>query len=216
MKNKKYDLVIFDFDGTLVDSVPLIARAIMQANEKIGAPACSFELAKSVIGLSLDEIFNTVAPGMPEALREPYMQFYSRYFFAHDDEIQFFDGVPEMLGELRARGYKLAIATGKARIGLERFNRRLELDALFDSTICSNESASKPDPLMINMLLERFGLGKSLALMVGDSEHDVNTANNARVDSAAVTYGAGKEEDLRLLNPTYMVDSLEGLMRILP
>ncbi|MCD8338718.1 MAG: HAD-IA family hydrolase, partial [Burkholderiales bacterium] len=151
----------------------------------------------------------------PEHMSKDYYDFYVDYFFKVDPSIGYFPGAQEMLDELKRRGYKLAIATGKARRGLARFNDRLGLDKTFDDTICVDESASKPDPLMIDILLERQGATKEEAILIGDSAHDGQTAINACVDFMAVTFGARSEEEMKAFNPAFIAHSFDEILNYL-
>ncbi len=214
-KKNKYKLLIFDFDGTLVDSINPIAKGIIQAAECIGAPPCTLEEAKGMIGLSLDQIFRKTAPGFPPEMSKDYYNFYTKYFFEIDPSIGYFPGTQEMLDKLKSQGYRLAIATGKHRRGLDRFVKRLNIDKTFDDTICVDESASKPDPLMIQMLMDRAGVTKEETLLIGDSEHDGQTANNAGVDFVGVTFGARTREELKAFKPVFIADSFDEILDFL-
>ena len=148
-------MAVFDFDGTLVDSVPAIARGIQLANEEIGIAPVSYETAKSIIGLGFKDIIPIVAPDLPESEYGRYKDIYVRYFLQSDPSLKLFPGVLELLRELQDAGIKTAIATGKSRKGLSRIVNRMNVWDYFDDSITADEALPKPDPLMLNTLLER-------------------------------------------------------------
>ena len=166
-------MAVFDFDGTLVDSVPAIARGIQLANEEIGIAPVSYEMAKSIIGLGFKDIIPIVAPDLPESEYGRYKDIYVRYFLQSDPSLKLFPGVLELLRELQDAGIKTAIATGKSRKGLSRIVNRMNVWDHFDDSITADEALPKPDPLMLNTLLERNGLTMDEIVMIGDTEHDI-------------------------------------------
>jgi phosphoglycolate phosphatase len=186
----KYELVIFDWDGTLMDSTRMIARSLQQACRDIGAPVPSEDDALFVIGLNLADTFARVAPTLDEAQRMRLAERYRHHFLANEHEALLYPGVEAMLGELHAAGRRLAVATGKARRGLDRALSQTGLAGWFEATRCADEGFAKPHPGMLLMLLEMTGVDPAQALMVGDTTHDLELAANAGVDAVAVTYGA--------------------------
>ncbi|HUP97776.1 MAG TPA: HAD-IA family hydrolase [Usitatibacter sp.] len=189
-----YDLVIFDWDGTLMDSTRLIARSLQAACRDVGAPVPSERDALFVIGLNLADTFNHVAPQLDEPGRSRLSERYRHHFLANEHEALLYDGVREMLAELHGRGRRLAVATGKARRGLDRALDATGLRSWFEATRCADEGFAKPHPGMLLMLLDVTGVKPERALMVGDTTHDLELAANAGVDAVAVSYGAHHEE----------------------
>lgn len=185
-----YDLVIFDWDGTLMDSTALIASCLQSACRDAGIAVPSERDALFVIGLGMADSLNHVAPGVDEARRRHLVERYRYHFLAREHEAPLYAGVREMLSELHGRGKRLAVATGKARRGLERALEATGLGAWFEATRCADEGFAKPHPGMLLALLEMTGVATSRALMVGDTTHDLELAANAGVDALAVCYGA--------------------------
>jgi phosphoglycolate phosphatase len=189
-----YDLVIFDWDGTLMDSTRLIATSLQAACRDIGAPVPSEREALFVIGLNLADTFALVAPSLDEEGRRSLAERYRHHFLAREQEGTLYQGVPEMLADMHGRGRRMAVATGKARRGLERALDLTGLRPWFEATRCADEGFAKPHPGMLLMLLDVTGVEPRRALMVGDTTHDLELAANAGVDAVAVTHGAHHAE----------------------
>ena len=194
-------MAVFDFDGTLVDSVPAIARGIQLANEEIGIAPVSYEMAKSIIGLGFKDIIPIVAPDLPESEYGRYKDIYVRYFLQSDPSLKLFQDA----------GIKTAIATGKSRKGLSRIVNRMNVWDYFDDSITADEALPKPDPLMLNTLLERNGLTMDEIVMIGDTEHDIKLGKAAGVRTIAVTWGAAPLERLEAYKPDAIVRTMEAL-----
>lgn len=206
-------LFIFDWDGTLLDSTAKIVRAMQAAIAQHKLPSRSDEEAKSIIGLGLPEAVRTLYPDCSDQLLEALRESYSQYFIASDQTpCNFYSGVPEVLAELRARGHLLAVATGKSRKGLNRVLANLNMLEYFDATRCADETASKPHPLMLAELLRELDSPASEAVMVGDTEFDLEMASNANVQSIAVSYGAHNIERLSRHNPLLTMDRFGELL----
>lgn len=187
---RQFDLVVFDWDGTLFDSTALIARCIQSACADLGVPVPSAERASYVIGMGLSEALQYAAPELP---RERYRELGERYrhhYFARQHEIVFFDGTLAMLEALKARGHLLGVATGKSRRGLDDALNTSALRGLFDATRTADETASKPDPRMLLELMAQFRVAADRTLMIGDTTHDLQLARNAGTASVGVSYGA--------------------------
>lgn len=189
-----YDLVIFDWDGTLMDSTRLIATSLISACRDVGVPEPSEREALFVIGLNMADTFNRVVPTLDEDGRRKLAERYRHHFLAREQEAPLYDGVREMLADLHGRGRRMAVATGKARRGLERALDLSGLRPWFEATRCADEGFAKPHPGMLRVLLELTGVDPRRALMVGDTTHDLELAANAGVDAIAVSYGAHHEE----------------------
>jgi phosphoglycolate phosphatase len=207
----KYDLVIFDWDGTLMDSTRLISKSLQQACRDIGAPVPSDEDALFVIGLNMADTFAHVAPTLDTAQRAALAERYRHHFLANEHEAPLFDGVRDMLADLHGRGRRLAVATGKARRGLDRVLDSTGLKPWFEATRCADEGFAKPHPGMLLMLLEMTGVQPARALMVGDTTHDLELAANAGVDALAVTYGAHPEPLLATRPALARLESVRSL-----
>jgi phosphoglycolate phosphatase len=207
----RFPLIVFDWDGTLVDSTALIVASIREACRAIGATVPDEEHARHVIGLGLHDALHHVVPDVPPARYPELSARYREYFIARDAEIPLFDGMRELLVELEARGHLLAIATGKSRHGLERALEQQQIGHHFAATRCADEGFSKPHPDMLLHLLERTGVPAAGALMIGDTTHDLELARNAGTAAVAVTYGAHTPTDLATLAPLGIVDSVAAL-----
>ena len=185
-----YELVIFDWDGTLMDSTRVIASSLQAACSDVGIKVPSERDARYVIGLGLGDSFNHVAPGLDADARQRLTERYRHHFLAREDEMPLYEGVREMLADLHGRGRRLAVATGKARPGLDRVLDSTGLRPWFEATRCADEGFAKPHPDMLLMLMDLTGVQPRRALMVGDTTHDLELAANAGVDAVAVSYGA--------------------------
>lgn len=198
----RFDLLIFDWDGTLVDSVRWIADSLQSAAADCGLPVPTPKLARSVIGLSLDRALDVLFPEITEAEIKSLIAAYRRYYQAMPlDRGSFFAGVPEMLDELRAEGFKLAVATGKTRQALDHSMSATGSTDWFHATRAAGETASKPDPLMLLQLMEALDCPPDRALMVGDSVHDLEMAKNAGIASVGVFCGANDRDEIMAFNP---------------
>ena len=187
---RRFDLIAFDWDGTLFDSTALIARCIQAACADVGAAVPSAQQASYVIGMGLSEALQHAAPELP---RERYRELAERYrfhYFAKQHEVLLFDGTLDMLRALKARNHVLAVATGKSRRGLDEALGNFDLKGLFDATRTADETASKPDPMMLLELMAEFGVKPQRTLMIGDTTHDLLLAANAGAASIGVSYGA--------------------------
>ncbi len=216
---KKYDLIDFDWDGTLFDSTAIITRCIQAAVEDVGGKRPTREQASHVIGLNLMEALAHAAPDVP---KEKYPQLGDRYrhhFFAQQEEISLFDGVIDLLIELKRQHYWVTIGTGKSRKGLDVTLERdvqvnsasVKLATLFDGTRTADQTQGKPNPQMLFELMREFGVEASRTLMVGDTTHDLQMALNAGVDSVGVSYGAHEADFLETCKPLAIVHSVAEL-----
>ncbi len=207
----RYPLVVFDWDGTLFDSAGVIAECIQQAARDMALPVPDRRTASHVIGLGLND---SLRHALPSLLPERYPDFLARYrgyFIEREDSLSLFPGVAGLLEELRARGHRLAIATGKPRRGLQRALAASGLGPLFEASRCGDETHSKPHPAMLLELMAESGLQARQLVMVGDTSHDLGMAKSAGVDAVAVTYGAHPLDALRALAPRACVASVGEL-----
>lgn len=201
MKNR-FELIIFDWDGTLVDSVDWIVHCIQLAAERHQCQVPKTQAVKDIIGLSIEQATAQLFPELALELRRSIATDYTQTFFSkpisRDD---LFPGVEAMLRRFRADGYRLAVATGKKRAGLDRAIAGTGVGELFCTTRCADQTASKPDPRMIDEIVVELGVSKQRTVMVGDSIHDLQMALNAGVASIAVTCGANSAEVLQQFRP---------------
>ncbi len=208
---KQYDLIVFDWDGTLLDSAAAIVRAIQAASEDLGLPVPDDARARHVIGLGLHD---ALAHAVPALQVNDYPKMVARYryhYLARDHELALFDGVSEMIERLAHGGWRLAVATGKSRVGLDRALAHSGLGVHFDASRCADECHSKPHPAMLEELMDELVTPPERTLMIGDTTHDLEMANNAGVHAVAVSYGAHPREGLTQVPHRACVDSLEAL-----
>ena len=192
----KYDLVVFDWDGTLLDSAGAIVQAIQAACRDIGHPPPSDDQARHVIGLGLADAMRHAAPDLPPEHYQAMVDRYRFHYLGADHRLTLFEGIPEMLADMQTAGHILAIATGKSRLGLERALDHSGLRPLFQASRCADECHSKPHPQMLEELMAEFGVVREATLMIGDTSHDLMMAQNAGVAGLAVTYGARPHDHL--------------------
>jgi phosphoglycolate phosphatase len=204
----EHKLIIFDWDGTLMDSVAKIVRCFQAALADAGAPDPGEAAIRHVIGLGLEEAVSTLLPRADAARRAQVVARYREHFLHLDQtSMALFPGVREGLEALAEQGYLLAVATGKARRGLDRVLRDTGTAHLFCATRCADEAYSKPHPRMLEDILEQTGLTPAQALMVGDTTYDLQMARHARMASLAVTYGVHDRELLAAHAPLACLDS---------
>ncbi len=208
---RQFDLVIFDWDGTLMDSTPAIAGSIQRACADLGLPVPSDRQASHVIGLGLSDSLAYAVPSLTPALLPRMLERYRHHYLQRQDELVLFEGIAEMLAELRAAGHHLAVATGKNRIGLDRVMRDSGLSDAFHATRCADETRSKPDPAMLFELLNHFEVAPQRAVMIGDTSHDLLMAARAGTAAVGVTWGAHPGEELRALSPLACHDHVNDL-----
>ena len=210
---RQFDLIAFDWDGTLSDSTALIARCIQAACADLGIPVPSDEQASYVIGMGLAEALRHAAPSLPATRYRELADRYRHHYVARQDEIAFFDGALEMLHDLKTRGHTLAVATGKSRRGLDDALRIAGLRGLFDATRTADETASKPDPRMLLELMAECDSPPARTLMIGDTTHDLQLARNAGTPSLGVSYGAHDPETFEPWAPLAVLHSVAELQR---
>lgn len=207
----KYSLIVFDWDGTLLDSAGAIVRAIQLACRDLKLPIPEDARARHVIGLGLADAMRHAVPDLPLELYQAMVDRYRHHYLSSDHELTLFPGVTEMLGRLRSAGHMLAIATGKSRLGLDRALDHSGLRAFFQGSRCADECHSKPHPQMLEELMLEFGVGQQDTVMVGDTSHDLGMALNAGVDGLAVTYGAHPHDHLLEFSPVACLHSVAEL-----
>ena len=209
---KKYSLLVFDWDGTLMDSKAQIVNCMQSAIQELDEEPRSRQQISNIIGLGLEEAILSLYPLMEaKRVRKMAQTYREFYLFRDKTPSPLFPGVNEMLKRLREQGYDLAVATGKSRRGLDKGLQETRLHEHFPITRCADETRSKPHPQMLEEILTDFDVDASRALMIGDSEYDLQMAKNARVDSLAVSYGV--HDLIRLLKqePVGFVDKAEQI-----
>ena len=214
---KAYELLIFDWDGTLMDSAERIVRSFQAAAHDCGWHALADDAIRKTIGLGVAEALTQLLPGAAAARRQAIAARYREHFLhLNDTPTPLFPGVAAGLEDLRARGYKIAVATGKSRIGLDAALAASGTGGLFCATRCADETRSKPDPLMLHEILAETGVPAAQALMVGDTSYDIDMAARAGVDSVAVAYGVHDPADLHIHGPRLCVETFAELCAWLP
>ena len=208
---KRYDLIVFDWDGTVMDSTAVIAGSIQAACRDLGLTIPDDETARHVIGLGLDQALRYAVPDMPEAMRPDLVERYRHYFLAQDEAIPLFEGARETIAELRDAGYRLGVATGKSRAGLDRAMESTGMKSYFHATRTADQTFSKPNPAMLFELMDELAVSAGRTLMVGDTTHDVQMAQNAKVDVVAMGHGAHPPEQLQELNPLALMGDFAEL-----
>lgn len=206
-----FDLIAFDWDGTLFDSTALIVNCIKAAVRDVGGTVPSDQDAAYVIGLGLMQALAHAAPDVP---RERYAQLGERYrhhYVREQNRISLFAGVLPMLEALRERGHLLAVATGKSRHGLDEALQSVQLQGRFHGSRTADETAGKPNPLMLKELMAEFGTAPERTLMIGDTTHDLQMALNAGCASLGVSYGAHEPQAFDALRPRAVVHSVAEL-----
>ncbi len=215
MQRQHYDLIVFDWDGTLMDSTAAITGAIQAACGDLGLAVPSREAASYVIGLGLEDALRHAAPDLPYADYPRLAAAYRKHYFALDGQLVLFEGVLDLLHALKAAGYNLAVATGKSRIGLSRAMDRPELRGLFDATRTADETFSKPHPAMLHELMAELATPPARTVMIGDTTHDLQMARNAACPAIGVSYGAHDTAQLEPLAPVALVHSVAELRAFL-
>jgi phosphoglycolate phosphatase len=209
----RYELLVFDWDGTLSDSAGAIVACIQAACRDLGLPVPDRSRASHVIGLGLHDALAHAIPGLPETEYPRVAERYRRHFLERDPGIPLFPGARDLLAELGGRGHVLAIATGKSRAGLARALDHTGLRPFFAGSRCADECAPKPAPEMLHALMDQLGVAAEKTLMIGDTVHDLQMAGSAGVDAVAVSYGAHPRSDLVALQPLACPANIQELRR---
>ncbi|SJM96489.1 HAD family hydrolase [Crenothrix polyspora] len=200
--NKRFDLIIFDWDGTLINSIDWIAHCLQKAGRVHGFAVPELQDAKNVIGLSIHNALLTLFPDADGATLDKLVACYNQEYFSKQlSRVDFFTGVYDMLLALKQSGYQLAVATGKTRAGLDKVLTATDTGDLFCITRCADETASKPDPKMLHEIMQHTKVAQQRTLMVGDSVHDLHMAQNAQIASIAVLCGSHTEDFLQQYHP---------------
>ncbi len=211
MMGKHYDLIVFDWDGTVADSTTVIVHSIQAACRGMDLPVPDDKAARHVIGLGLEQALRQVVPSVPDSKIHDLIALYRRHFIVQSETISLYDGARETIIELHDAGYLLAIATGMSRKGLERALNSSGLKSYFHGSRTADVTFSKPNPAMLLELMGELGVDAERTLMVGDTTHDLLMAQNANVDAVAVMHGAHMPEQLEVLKPLAMVEDFTEL-----
>jgi phosphoglycolate phosphatase len=211
MKPRRFDLIAFDWDGTLFDSTQLITRCIQAAVVDVGGQRPTDEAASYVIGMSLIAALAHAAPDVPPDKYPELGARYRHHYIAHQHDISLFDGVLPLLAALKARQHTLTVATGKSRNGLDEALQAVELKGMFDASRTADETRGKPHPRMLEELMAEFGVLPARTLMIGDTTHDLQMALNAGCPSVGVSYGAHESTAFEALNPLFVAHSVSEL-----
>lgn len=208
---KQFDLIVFDWDGTLMDSAATIVHALQAAAVDIGVEPPSEARARHIIGLGLYEALQHAMPNLTPEHYSALSERYRYHYLARDHELVLFDGADVMVNRLAEQGYMLAVATGKTRNGLNRAFAQSGLGAAFHDSRCADECHSKPHPQMLLELMDAFAVAPEKTLMIGDTTHDLLMARNAGTASLAVSYGAHPRAELLSAASEGCVDSMVEL-----
>ncbi len=213
--NPPWDLVIFDWDGTLADSIGSIVQAMLEAAQTLQIPAPSEPAVREIIGLGLLEAIQRLFPDLPPDRYGELRDAYSAAYVGNNEQVPLFAGVTECLHALRVADVRLAVATGKSRAGLDRALRSTGLAAHFHATRCADEGPGKPDPGMTHYLLEHLSVVPERAVLVGDTSHDLEMARRAGVAAIGVGWGAHDADSLHAYNPLRVVQTMGDLHALL-
>ena len=210
---RQFDLICFDWDGTLFDSTAIIVRSIQQAVLDVGGAKPTDEAASYVIGMALMPALAHAAPDVPKEKYPLLGERYRHHYLATQHDISLFDGVLPMLAGLKGRHHWLTVATGKSRRGLDDVLASRQLHGIFDGSRTADETAGKPDPRMLHELMREFGADPERTLMIGDTTHDLQMAVNAGCASVGVSYGAHEPSEFGALRPRFIAHSATELHR---
>jgi phosphoglycolate phosphatase len=208
---RQFDLIAFDWDGTLFDSTAIITRCIQMAVRDVGGAVPSDEQASYVIGMALTQALAHAAPDVPANKYPELGARYRHHYMNHQSDISLFDGVLDLLADLKARHHWLTVATGKSRRGLDEALQTAQFKGVFNGSRTADETAGKPHPRMLLELMREFGVEPDRVLMIGDTTHDLQMALNAGCHSVGVSYGAHEPQAFDALNPRFVAHSVREL-----
>lgn len=211
MPRKQFDLIVFDWDGTLMDSTSAIIASMQAAARDLGVTPPDKKSASYVIGLGLQDALQAAMPDLDPKHYPKMVERYRYHYLSQDHELTLFDGARAMLEDLTAQGYFLAVATGKSRVGLNRALATAGVMSLFDATRCADETFSKPHPAMLQELTRELGQDMGRTVMIGDTTHDLQMAGNAGAAAISVSYGAHPANELAAYSPMFGAESIADL-----
>ena len=208
---RQFDLIAFNWDGTLFDSTAIITRCIQEAVRDVGGTVPTDEAASFVIGMALMPALAHAAPDVPKEKYPALGERYRHHYLAHQRDISLFDGVLPLLAALKVRQHLLTVATGKSRAGLDDALHAVELRGVFNGSRTADETRGKPHPQMLNELMAEFGARPERTLMIGDTTHDLQMAVNAGCPSVGVSYGAHERGAFEAFKPLFVAHSVREL-----
>lgn len=208
---RRFDLIVFDWDGTLMDSASAIVAAIHAACRDLEIEPPSEARARYIIGLGLNDALRTALPELDPLDYGKLAARYRHHYLSRDGELELFAGAFDLISDLHATGRRLGVATGKSRLGLDRALAATGLESYFHATRCADECFSKPHPAMLLEIMSSLEVGPERALMIGDTTHDLQMARNAGIDSVAVAFGAHPRQELLAQRPLACVDDFSEL-----
>ncbi len=200
---KRFELIVFDWDGTVMDSTATIVDSVQSAARDLGIPVPSDQRARHIIGLGLIDAMRHAMPDLDEHRYAEVADRYRHHYLSRDHELTLFAGIAELIESLSDAGYLLAVATGKSRKGLDRAFEVSGLRSRFHASRCADDCHSKPHPQMLDELMAEFGVAPEVTLMIGDTTHDIQMAHNAGVAAVGVAYGAHPRQELDAAKPLY-------------
>ncbi|MDO4232491.1 MAG: HAD-IA family hydrolase [Lautropia sp.] len=213
----RHQVIVFDWDGTVADSVALVVQSVRRAAESMGYVPPEPAVIRPLIGLSLGEMLPRFLPDLSSARHAEFIETYRRHYFGNRNQVDIpFDGIPVLLARLAEQGRRLAVATGKSRVGLDRVLKSTGLGRFFEATRCAEEGVSKPDPWMLRSLAEEMQVQPADMVMIGDSIYDIDMANAFGCDSIGVYYDTGAPDGLtRSTQPTALAATVDDLGHLL-
>ncbi len=215
-ETKKFKLLIFDWDGTLIDSEARIIESMQMASRQAGLTPADDDAIRSIIGLELGQAIKQLYHGIPDEGVDKVADDYREHYMHYSEVVTpLFDGVVETLTLLKNKGYEMAVATGKGRQGLNHAMEEANLHSYFTTTRCANETRSKPHPLMLEEILDELKLKSTDAVMIGDTRYDLSMAQAANMAAVAVSYGVQKKHELLQYNPIACIDCITALPTII-
>ena len=209
--SKQFDLIVWDWDGTLADSTGMITQALVSAAAQVGLPTLDPTAASNIIGLGLKESIYALFGDIPAEKAQALARQYTANYYAGEGEIPLFTGVNETIIELHRKGFKLAVATGKGRRGLNLALKHCGLTSYFHATKTVDECFSKPHPQMLDELMDELVTTPERTLMIGDTSYDLQMASNAGVPALALTFGAQSRDKLSGYNSIAMFNQFKDL-----
>lgn len=207
-----YKLLIFDWDGTIIDSASRIVSSMQAAAADCDFPVPTDDAVRNIIGLGLPEAIAVLIPGVDQQGIEQMRQRYGHYYLGEDSTpTPLFAGALHSLESMHKRGMRMAVATGKSRRGLSRAFAETGLAYVFETSRCADETTSKPHPHMLEEILAETGVKAEEAVMIGDTEYDLEMGQRAGMDVIAVSYGAHHLDRLKGYKPVLEVHNFPEL-----
>lgn len=210
-----YELYVFDWDGTVMDTTALIARGMQEAAKALSLPIPDYDVCRGTIGLSNPQAMTVVAPTLPESRWDEFWRAYRNWYLVREAEVVLFPHLQELFDAMKKHDVRMAIATGKSRRGLDRVFEKTGIGAYFEATRTADECFSKPNPQMLEEIFLETGVSPENAVMIGDTVHDLQLAANARCDGIGMTYGAGSRDELESVPHKAVVDNVDELAEAL-